>query len=66
MEYCITMERTQRVAVFFTAENDDQAMEKAVEINNSAKSADYEGGTEEYDYALCDTAGRPLVDWTGS
>lgn len=63
MEYCITMERIQRVAVNFTADNDDQAMEKAAEINNMATPADFEGGTEEHDYALCDTAGRQLIDW---
>lgn len=63
MEYCITMERTQRVAVTFTADSDDEAMEKAAEINTTAKPADFEGGTEEHDYALCDTAGRLLVDW---
>jgi hypothetical protein len=63
MEYCITMERTQRVAVTFTAESDDEAMEKAAEINTAAKPADFEGGAEEHDYALCDTAGRILVDW---
>ncbi len=63
MEYCITMERIQRVAVSFTADNDDQAMEKAAEINRAATSADFEGGTEEHDYALCDTAGRLLIDW---
>lgn len=63
MEYCITMERIQRVAVNFTADNDDQAMEKAAEINRAAAPADFEGGTEEHDYALCDTAGRLLIDW---
>lgn len=63
MEYCITMEHIQRVAVSFTADNDDQAMEKAAEINRAAAPADFEGGTEEHDYALCDTAGRLLIDW---
>ena len=29
MEYNITMERTQRVAVTFTADNDEEALEKA-------------------------------------
>lgn len=63
MEYCITMERTLRVAVTFTAESDDEAMEKAVGIKRAAATAYFEGGTEEHDYALCDTAGRMLVDW---
>lgn len=63
MEYCITMERTQRVAVSFTADNDNEAIEKAAKINEMAAPADFENGTEEHDYALCDTAGRLLVDW---
>ena len=36
MEYNMTMERTQRVAVTFTADNDEKAMEKAAEINHTA------------------------------
>ena len=63
MEYCITMERTQRVAVTFTADNDDQAIEKAAEINRASTHADFEDGDEEYDYALCNGAGGVLIDW---
>ena len=44
MEYCITMERTQRVAVTFTADNDDQAIEKAAELNRTAAPTDFEAG----------------------
>ena len=55
MEYCITMERTQRVAVTFTADNDDQAIEKAAELNRTSTPADFEGGDEEHDYALSKT-----------
>ena len=63
MEYCITMERTQRVAVTFTADNDDQAIEKAAELNRTAAPTDFEAGDAEHDSALCDTAGHLLVDW---
>ncbi len=63
MEYCITMERTQRVAVTFTADNDDQAIEKAAELNRTAAPTDFEAGDEEHDYDLCDSAGHLLVDW---
>ena len=63
MIYSITMERTQRVAVTFTADNDDQAIEKAAELNRTAAPTDFEGGDEEHDYALCDDAGNLLVDW---
>ena len=64
MEYNITMERIQRVAVTFTADNDEEALEKAAEINRTATPADFEGGDEEHDYALCDGAGSVLVDWS--
>ena len=63
MEYCITMERTLRVAVHFKASSDVEACEKAVEIYNNAAPTDFEAGDEEHDYALCDTRGRTLVDW---
>lgn len=63
MEYNMTMERTQRVAVTFTADNDEEAMEKAAEINRTATPEDFEGGDEEHDYALCDGTGNLLVDW---
>lgn len=63
MEYNITMERTQRVAVTFTADNDEEALEKAAEINRAATPEDFESGDEEHDYALCDGAGNLLVDW---
>ena len=63
MEYNITMERAQRVVVTFTADNDEEALEKADKINRAATPADFEGGDEEHDYALCDGVGNLLVDW---
>lgn len=63
MEYNITMERAQRVVVTFTAGNDEEALKKADEISRTATPANFEGGEEEHDYALCDGAGNLLVDW---
>lgn len=63
MNYCITMERTLRVAVQFEADSDDEAYEKAKEIYDKSEPADYDQGEEEHDYALCDGAGNLLVDW---
>ena len=63
MEYCITMERTLRVAVHFDADSDDKARERAIEIYDSATPAVFEAGDTEHDYALCDTSARTLVDW---
>lgn len=64
MKFCITMERVQRISVEFEADGDDEAQEKAVEIYDQATPADFEKGTEEHDYALCDHTGRTLVDWS--
>lgn len=64
MEYCITMERTLRVAVRFHAENDDQARERAIELYEMATPANFEHGDETHDYALSDSDGRTIVDWT--
>lgn len=63
MKYCITMERTLRIAVNFDAANDDEAREKASEIFDNTSQDDFEQGSEEYDYALCDDTGRTIVDW---
>ena len=41
MKYSITMERTQRVAFSFTADNDDEALEKAAELNRTSTPADF-------------------------
>ena len=52
MKYCITMERTQRVAVWFDAPNDEKAEKEADRIFGAATAADFEDGDEERDYAL--------------
>lgn len=64
MEYCITMERTLSLAIHFDAENDDEAYVKAEEISRDTQASQFEGGSEQRDYALCATdTGRALVDW---
>ena len=63
--YCITMERTQRVAVWFDAPNDEAAERKAERINDLAKPSDFETGDEERDFALEDVSeGRTIIDWS--
>lgn len=65
MKYCITMERTQRVAVWFEAENDEAAEQKAERIYDDTMPEDFESGSEEYDYALEDVSdGRTIIDWS--
>lgn len=64
MKYCVTMERTLRIAVWFDAPDDEAAEEKAAEINRSTDLKAFEQGDVERDYALCDAEnGRLLIDW---
>ena len=59
MQYCMTMEQTRRIAVFF--DSDD---EKANQILKETPSEDYESGDKEYDYALCNVdTERTILDW---
>ena len=53
MQYCMTMEQTRRIAVFFDSDDDEAAIEKANQILKETPSEDYESGDKEYDYALC-------------
>lgn len=52
MKYCITMEQTRRIAVYFEADCNEDAEVKAIQINRSTSSEDFESGDEERDYAL--------------
>lgn len=64
MKYCITMERTLSLAVHFDADSDDEACAKAEEISQGTTAREFEGGSEDHDYSLCDAdTGRTLVDW---
>ena len=52
MEYCITMEQTRRIAVWFNADSDEAAEEKALEIYHNTPAKDFEAGDDtpgEYD-----------------
>ena len=42
MEYCITMEQTRRIAVWFNADSDEAAEEKALEIYHNTPAKDFE------------------------
>ena len=65
MKYCITMERTMRVALSFEAANDDDAIEKANRICQSADPSEFEDGVEERDFALVDGETHDLIiDWS--
>ena len=64
MQYCMTMEQTRRIAVFFDSDDDEAAIEKANQILKETPSEDYESGHKEYDYALCNVdTERTILDW---
>lgn len=47
MKYCITMEQTRRIAAYFEADCNEDAEVKAIQINRSTSSEDFESGDEE-------------------
>ena len=66
MRYCITMERTQRVAVWYDANDDEDAEWRGDQIladfqEHPQKFAD---GDEEFEYAICSEDGGDIVTWT--
>ena len=44
MNYCLTMEQTRRIAVWFDADSDVEAEKKAREIYHNTPSKDFEAG----------------------
>ena len=62
--YCITMERSVRIAKWFDAESDEGAKEQAHQIHLQTEDEEYESGSSEYDYALVnEDTDRTLVWW---
>lgn len=62
--YCITMERTLRIAKWFDAKDDAEACERANLIHLQTDDYEYEGGDSEYDYSLvCTENGNELIPW---
>ena len=47
MNYCLTMEQTRRIAVWFDADSDEEAEKKAREIYHNTPSNDFEAMTRE-------------------
>ena len=65
MQYCITMERVQRVAVQYEANSDDEAITQGESIfhNHVDENKDLHGGTSEYFFEVCQDNGRVIVQW---
>lgn len=62
MQYCITVSRVQTTAIWFDAEDDEEARERAAELYDDVDDADFDTGGE-FDYALDCEDGRCLVTW---
>ena len=65
MEYCITMERVQRVAVWYEADSDDEAITKGEAIfqEHVSDGSGFDGGGSEYDFEICHENGKEIVQW---
>ena len=65
MQYCITMERTQRIAVWYEANSDDEAITQGEAIFRERVDGDYgfDGGSSEYDFEIFHENGMEIVQW---
>ena len=64
MRYCVTIEETRRVAIYFEAENDSEAEKKADKIASNITDDELTSGDIEQDYALVNEEnGKTLIDW---
>ena len=65
MNYCLTMEQTRRIAVWFDADSDEEAEKKAREIYHNTPSKDFEEGDDERDRALSNRDTNTMVfEWS--
>ena len=63
MNYCLTMEQTRRIAVWFDADSDEEAEKKAREIYHNNPSKEFED--DERDCALSNRDTNTMVfDWS--
>ena len=64
MKYCVTIEETRRVAIYFEAENDSEAEKKADKIASNITDNELASWDIEQDYALVNEEnGKTLIDW---
>ena len=52
MRYCVTIEETRRIAIWFEAENDSEAKKKAINIASNITDDELASGDVNQDYAL--------------
>ena len=64
MRYCVTIEETRRVAIYFEAENDSEAEKKADKIASNITDNELASGDIEQDHTLVNEEnGKTLIDW---
>ena len=64
MKYCVTIEETRRVAIYFEAENDSEAEKKADKIASNITDDELASGDIEQDHTLVNVANdKTLIDW---
>ena len=62
MQYCVTIEMTQRTAVWFDADNDDEAAKYAEALVDDIDDDEFDD-EREYNHAVSSEDGRTIVDW---
>lgn len=64
MRYCVTIEETRRVAIYFEAENDSEAEKKADKIASNITDNELASGDIEQDHTLVNVENdKTLIDW---
>lgn len=64
MKYCVIIEETKRIAIWFEAENDSEAEKKAINIASNITDDELALGDIDQDYALFNEEnGKTLIDW---
>lgn len=62
MKYCVTIEMTQRTAVWFDADNDEEAAKYAEALVDDIDDDEFDD-EREYNYAVSSEDARTIVDW---
>ena len=63
MRYCVTIEETRRVAIYFEAENDSEAEKKADKIASNITDNELASGDIEQDHTLVNVENdKTLID----
>ena len=62
MQYCVTIEMTQRTAVWFDADRDEEAANYAAALVDDIDDDEFDN-ERLYSHAVSSEDGRTIVDW---